>query len=429
MFLTIILSGDKNDRIFRNLMAAELTKIITKIITSGDSSEIVSFVVRNHENPRLKDYVPRILNYLLDNLKLTEADAVWSSAGIDPVGVTTSDLGVLAIRYLIYTERLSEAIELYIRLKVAGQTRKKHLMLIVKEMLLLGNFHGAAATYLTHIAGFYATDASDIEMFLDAPADVRASVLKYHMHMPNVISVDAALPYDVIPFCPPVAPDGTVLELIPLLSSEVAELVTFVEAVAAKKKDIAKFRGYNKTIKRPDYVVDAANVLYYGEGVITINSYKRLQLVMSSLASKGCVQIILHERYCKAPKHFSPTDKRYVIDLINHMETNPVVSLYRTPYGMNDDWFSIVSAIEHGARLLTNDKFRDHIYASSIGTDREHNLLSVWCKEHNICYTITKFNTVLNIEEPCSYSMRVQKSETAYYIPRNDGSWISVKVA
>lgn len=408
-------------------MAAELTKLINANYVSG----LVSFADANKDNPRLKGFAPRILNHLLDHMELSAAETVWKISGIDPISVTTVDIGVLAIRFLIYTKRLPDAIELYQRLKMSGQTRKKHIMLIVKELLTADNFHEATTAYLEHMSGSYATDASDIELFLGVPPKFRSPIIKYHLHMPNILEATATLPYDAIVFAPPTAPDGYVLELIPLSSSELAELVNFINTVAKKKgkmDSISKFRESYKSNVKPVYVIDAANIMYYGEGIITVNSYKRLHLVLDNLTPKGLVQVIVHERHCKPPKHFSPTDKHYVNELVRFMEHCSNISLYRTPYGMNDDWFSIVSAIEHSAKLLTNDKFRDHIYASSVGTDREHNLLSVWCREHNVCYTITKFNTVLNTEEPCVYSNRVQKSDTAYYIPRTDGGWIQVPV-
>jgi len=375
---------------------------------------MLEIIKANTSEARVRAQIPRIINYLLDRSDIIATTQAFENAGIDPLSVSSTDMGILAIRYLIAISKLNDAIILYNKLLTSGNTRKKHLLLIITELIRTEQFTIATDMYL---ASNYYPEGSDILLF---PHLSRKLILEKLVGLPIIIDHKAI--HDGVVFLPPLAPAPDKYQLRYVEMDRLA-LSNAIKTIAQEKKtvnfDVPKLTD-NVNV---DIVIDAANILYYGEREITLSSYQRLKFVIDYFADKNII-IVIHEKYCKPPPSFTKKDKQF-IGAIFHSELR---KFYKTPYGMNDDWYAIALAIANNARLLTNDLFRDHIYKFTICAEEQNkyfNLMQQWCQENVIKYEFKKHNTSIILTEPCKWSTVIQKSEAgSYYVPIDDGKWI-----
>ena len=108
-----------------------------------------------------------------------------------------------------------------------------------------------------------------------------------------------------------------------------------------------------------DIIIDGANVGYYKQNFAGapkhVDYYQIDSVVKHFLRENKKVLLVLHQRHFAhflMPKKFKPLEKAW-------MESGV---LYKTPAGMNDDWFWLHAALLSGPRalVLTNDEMRDH---------------------------------------------------------------------
>lgn len=118
------------------------------------------------------------------------------------------------------------------------------------------------------------------------------------------------------------------------------------------------FCRYLEQRKTLDVVIDGANIGFYQqnfEGAPKHVSYDQIDWVIDAFRAQGkSVLVVMHHRHFnrqKMPRKFVPlVDKWIRQDL-----------LYRTPPGMNDDWFWMhVALARPGTLVVTNDEMRDH---------------------------------------------------------------------
>ena len=110
--------------------------------------------------------------------------------------------------------------------------------------------------------------------------------------------------------------------------------------------------------RKPDVVLDGANIGYYEKnfaGAPRHVDYLQIDWVVRHFIHrlKKRVLIVMHQRHF-APK-FMPDKFRYL-----EKEWIRLGVLYKTPNGMNDDWFWLHAALEYQALVVTNDEMRDH---------------------------------------------------------------------
>lgn len=169
-----------------------------------------------------------------------------------------------------------------------------------------------------------------------------------------------------------------------------------------------------------DYIIDGANVMFFIERKITIHSYKRISRLLKTLQSyhqhAPKILLVLHRRHLDPPRKF----RRAALAEINFWEqNNRYLDICCTPKDINDDYYSLLNAFPRPkALLITNDKFRDHIYRLS---SKEFNLdlIRQWRAEKVIEYDMEpRDDGKVTLHMPLSYSFRVQKSLSGdYYIP------------
>lgn len=129
--------------------------------------------------------------------------------------------------------------------------------------------------------------------------------------------------------------------------------------IVERRKHWKHFLKYLAERKEPiDVVVDGANVGYFDQNFLGAPkhvSYVQIDWVIDTLKKQGkSVLLVMHSRHFDSkllPPKFRP--------LVNKWKQDGV--LYRTPPGMNDDWFWMHIALTRpGTLMVTNDQLRDH---------------------------------------------------------------------
>ena len=106
-----------------------------------------------------------------------------------------------------------------------------------------------------------------------------------------------------------------------------------------------------------DVVIDGANVGHYEQNFSQAPKhidYNQIDWIVRNLRKTGKkVLLVLHERHFShdmMPDKYRPMEKYWESEKI----------LYKTPRGMNDDWFWLHAAYAYRTLVVTNDEMRDH---------------------------------------------------------------------
>lgn len=182
--------------------------------------------------------------------------------------------------------------------------------------------------------------------------------------------------------------------------------------------------------EHPPYnvVVDGANVGYYEQNFANAPKhidYKQIDWLLRHLLeqkSSSCphdeqhhIILFLHER------HFSQKlAPGWANEIIQSWDGNEApynrLTVYRTPMGMNDDWFWMHAALLNGGKegvppvlAITNDEMRDHHFQMLA----QGSFLR-WKERHQVHFDFGPYNRDLKrrdvfLQYPSSYSRRVQR--------------------
>ena len=156
-----------------------------------------------------------------------------------------------------------------------------------------------------------------------------------------------------------------------------------------------------------DYIIDGANVLFYG-AKSAVHAYQNIVNVIKMIPRDKKILLVLHQDHFKLdpgwPRHRCIEIKK-TLNVIRDR-----CSILQTAPKINDDYYSLLCAtIRPGSLLVTNDKFRDHIFAQE--TEQAAELLSIWRLESVVEYDMDR------LYYPNPYSNRVQRDGNKYYIP------------
>jgi hypothetical protein len=419
-------------------------KVFIQLLSQDDVSKVMKYIESTPSLP-IQRFGNRLLNYLLDRNAETEATRVWKLLNIDPLKVESEDWGVLSIRYLLLEEKtgIDNALSVFKVLFAKHQTRKRHLLLIIEKLIQTKQYELINKVYFQYwIRGKYTVEGKDLDLFLNITSVAhRTELLQTLTRLPLKASNHDY--FDL--FRPPVCPDGGQLCLIPFTPTEQQHLLQLVQTVLIDAKSSIKNDQHAKRRRvedkeeqdvveveskiNPMYVLDGANILYYGERKITLQGYKRIEAVINTLLrhnSGDKIQLILHARHFKTKKDWKLHDQNEMNLLIKKWRS--MIDVYETGYGQNDDWFAIRSALQHNSYIITNDKFRDHIYALAPYNNRFNlDLFAQWTKEYVLNYTVgrEKNPTQASIFQIAMWTERIQESEHSFYIPCTfgDGDW------
>ena len=98
------------------------------------------------------------------------------------------------------------------------------------------------------------------------------------------------------------------------------------------------------------------------------------------------------------------------------------LTIYFTPYKMNDDWFFIWAGLFIDKSLIvTNDLLRDHIFKIS-DDNLISNTLSIWIDNNTIRYEYIKNEYILIF--PDTYSKKIQNINAIWHLPLYNNKWL-----
>jgi hypothetical protein len=171
-------------------------------------------------------------------------------------------------------------------------------------------------------------------------------------------------------------------------------------------------------------VIDGANVGYFQQNFFNAPKhvdYKQIDWLLRHLlehAGGKHIILFLHER------HFSPKlCPQWAFNMIRAWDGNQApydrLSVYRTPAGMNDDWFWMHAALMSGGKCdatpvlaITNDEMRDHHFQMLA----QGSFLR-WKERHQVHFDFGQYNKHLGrrdvmLSYPSKYSRRIQRLTT-----------------
>ena len=392
-----------------------------------------------------KDAVSRSRNRLVDTLinlgppGLEELRKEPLNALLQAESRPNKEISILLIRYHICSGELPLAMTLFRSLD-REVTRTRHVQLLLHAHVEQGLWDVALELFSLIVSEYPipGTSADDLVPFLTPrarsagfdPSAVLDQVIGQPIQLPPDLGLDRFQIYDG---------EGadTELRLLDFTETQIEQLTDNINSVFLSKK--AKVPKVDLT-KDYDYIIDGANVLFYGERKITPHSYRRISRMLRKhqwpVPGQSKIMVVLHERHRnpwvrrgsagqgrrQAPswavhQRESRALKDSAAREIAYWKSLKNVDICWTPRGVDDDHYSLLNAFPRPrAKLITNDKFRDHIAKLS---SKEHNvdLIAQWRKEKVIEYEMDFREGPIHYTEPMLYSFRIQKIKGDYYLP------------
>ena len=206
----------------------------------------------------------------------------------------------------------------------------------------------------------------------------------------------------------------------------------FLEGLRRKRPEGSQLRNQNhdtrgdgesKTRKDDEFVVlDGANIGYFKcnfDSAPKHVDYHKIDWVVKHFQGQGKrVLVVLHERHFG--RRLMPDWARPIVDKWDEQKL-----LYRTPFGMNDDWFWMHAALWFGRKTLviTNDEMRDHHFQMLAPRS-----FARWKERHQVHFGIDGAQTKnehrgsdvskpLLLTYPAAYSRRIQPLVDGLVIP------------
>lgn len=183
-----------------------------------------------------------------------------------------------------------------------------------------------------------------------------------------------------------------------------------------------KFEGFIERHPSFDVVIDGANVGYYQQNFGNAPKhvdYKQidglLRHVLEGNSHEHHVILFLHERHFAerlVPSWAWPIIRDWDSDKSPYNR----LTVYRTPVGMNDDWYWMHAALMNGGKkdappvlTISNDEMRDHHFQMLA-----HGSFLRWKERHQVRFDFGHWNNRIGrrdvlLEYPSSYSRRIQR--------------------
>jgi Protein-only RNase P/Pentacotripeptide-repeat region of PRORP len=179
-----------------------------------------------------------------------------------------------------------------------------------------------------------------------------------------------------------------------------------------------------RSANRPvNVVIDGANVGYFEKnfaGAPPHVDYEQIDWVVQYfLRHNQSVLLVMHSRHFA--RHFMPSEADPLVR--RWTETEPGGILFRTPPGMNDDWFWLHAALHFGPGTLvvTNDEMRDHHFQMVAPRS-----FLRWRDRHQIHFAFggwqkdergRPMGREVKLTYPDAYSRRIQRVLDGFVIP------------
>jgi pentatricopeptide repeat protein len=162
-----------------------------------------------------------------------------------------------------------------------------------------------------------------------------------------------------------------------------------------------------------DIVIDGANVGYFKQNFGSAPKhvdYHQIDWIIQHFAKMGKrVLLVLHERHFASflmPDKFKPLQEKWQQDGV----------LYKSPPGMNDDWFWLHAALKFNSLVLTNDEMRDHHFQMLAPRT-----FLRWKERHQIHFEFGNWEgdnkRKVDLVYPPIYSRRIQRVADGLVVP------------
>eukprot|EP00934_Nitzschia_sp_Nitz4_P004275 Nitzschia sp. Nitz4//scaffold27_size158506//121016//124588//NITZ4_002618-RA/size158506-processed-gene-0.88-mRNA-1//-1//CDS//3329545542//4265//frame0 len=188
-----------------------------------------------------------------------------------------------------------------------------------------------------------------------------------------------------------------------------------------RKRQWGHFENFLEHVGPLDVVIDAANVGYMNQSFSNAPkhvNYEQIDWVARRFQKmRKRVLLVLHQRHFA--KNLMPPKYRYLQDAWERMDI-----LYKTPAGMNDDWFWLHAALKYRTLVLTNDEMRDHHFQML-----SPRTFLRWKERHQVHFDFGDWETQGNeydngsrtrkveLQFPTPYSRRIQRVQDSFVIP------------
>ena len=172
-----------------------------------------------------------------------------------------------------------------------------------------------------------------------------------------------------------------------------------------------------KTMKDYGAIIDGGSVIHSRSGTITKDSMNDL-IMISNVAKISCGNpiVIIHKRHTKTIKNLEKELQKNNIDY------------FLTPYNMNDDMFILHFFLSLGTipHIITNDKFRDHIYKFE---KSKNNIMNMSMFKDVILQQTVTFDISrnwLDFKQDISYC--IQKYKDGFIVPYIMGEFVFISL-
>jgi hypothetical protein len=165
-------------------------------------------------------------------------------------------------------------------------------------------------------------------------------------------------------------------------------------------------------------IIDGGNVLHSLKGKLNDESICNLiNIIKKTEKLFGKSLLIIHKKHLKT-----------FPNLINQLKSIGV-TYFLTPYKVNDDifilWFFL--NIENKPYIITNDKYRDHVFHFETVNKKENNNLSMSQFKHVLSQQSLEYNiNNATISQPIRVSRCIHVFDNKIYIPRISGQFIKI---
>jgi pentatricopeptide repeat protein len=184
-----------------------------------------------------------------------------------------------------------------------------------------------------------------------------------------------------------------------------------------RKQQWENFAEFLRSIGHVDVVIDGANVGKFEQNFADAPrhvDYNQINWVIRHFTRMGKkVLLVLHERHFNPnmmPDKYRPLQERWEREKL----------LYKSPRGMNDDWFWLHAAYSYKSLVVTNDEMRDHHFQMLAPRT-----FLRWKERHHIHFDFGDWTTdegeqrqrEVKLAWPEPYSRRIQRVDNGLVIP------------
>lgn len=375
-------------------------RIIRDCILLNDPIKLIE-MYNKLDNNMQKRTLSQVMNGLLgikSESSYSKLESLLSQNNINANEVNNLENGIILIKYLLYAkDDVLSAISAYTRLKGLGKVRRKHISLVADYLYRIDRYDEAIDIFHTYIVPSWPLHADDLqikgsyERVLNVFASRNSCI---ELHLPVYMEAKQC------------NPDGTFKDT----DMKVNKICFSDDQVQGILQSLPKL--IPVTYKKVDYVIDGANVLYYGSRDINTSSYIQLDNLIKRLhrdKPDSTILLVLHQRHFNFKPYMTA-----IKDIVEKWWKHRTLQICITPRGQNDDHYSIYHAVYCNAMVITNDKFLDHI-------NKVSSLLKTWTHEMIINYDINSITGDIKFNWPLQYSRRHQRDDKYYYAPVDSG--------